>query len=332
MDFLKEFIKNNSIKIIKNFGSIENFIDFHNLYHWILLHKEDPYYSSLYTIIEKKYNIKKYRNLILAKEWQQIKEKLNSNSIKCWLIKGISISNQLFNDVCFRITRDIDIFVNFDSIEKVDSILNQCGYILIFPKKINFINTKTEKYFNELVYLNPSKKISIEVHLRFTVPELLFYKGEEIFKIIHDKELFIFYPLEWTLHYLIVHNAIHNWALLGNLSDISIVLKNNIDWQKFKLYPCYLKNLRMIKITFYLCRFFFNSEIPEEYLKLSFIEKTYVNILLNYHSKVKKSRSGIKGLKKIFTKLFLQKSLKYKFYFILTRLYRKVFLELKVIL
>ncbi|MCX7954872.1 MAG: nucleotidyltransferase family protein [Bacteroidales bacterium] len=329
MDKFIKYLQAKEVDITKKFESIVKFIEFHNLFHWIAFNTNIDDYAILFTQIRSLYNKKKQHNLLLANEWQRIKEKLNNQNIKAYLIKGLSFSNQFFNDITYRITRDIDIFISYNDFNNVHNILNEAGYTLIFPKCLSKITQQKQKYLKEIIYLNTSKKISIEVHFRLMIPEFLFNDIENIFKTSNHSSLFNTYQPEWTMHYLIAHCAIHNWALLGYLADVALLIKKNtIDWQKFKEYACHHNNLRMIKITLNLSNYFFNINIPDEYKCLSKIEKILIAIVLNYYDKIKKNRSGISGIKKYFVKLNLQSSLKYKYHYLKTRFYRKFFIQM----
>jgi hypothetical protein len=275
----------NSITYIKdklsgNFNQINDFISFckyHNLHHW---------YSNIEqlsleqkNVLAQDFQLKKLHSLLLLDEWNKIKKHSN-NKVSIHLIKGISLSNQIFNDPLLRPTRDIDLWVDFDDIFICDFIFKEIGYKRIKPEfDLNFKQLKyIHNHIHHFTYIN-DKNVIIELHWQLFTPKSLFNNGENIFKELPNNELTL-YPIEWLLHYLIIHGSMHHWFKLFWLYDVhTIISLKKIDWDIFFKQAKQFKDYRMINSSFYLVNNIFGTEIPYEF-RLNNVEKRIVDYSL----------------------------------------------------
>ncbi len=301
-------------KLNGNFNQLSDFISFfkyHNLHHW---------YSNLenlnfeqQNVLKQDFQAKKLHNLLLLDEWNKIKKHTKSK-ISIHIIKGISLSNQIFNNPLVRPTRDIDLWISFDDIFICDFILKELGYKRIKPEfDLNFQQMKhIHNHIHHFTYIN-NKSVIIELHWQLFTPKALFSKGENIFKEISNSDISI-YPEEWLLHYLITHGSLHHWFKLFWLYDVhALISSKKINWDIFFKKADEYKNYRMINTAFYLSRNIFGTEINSE-IKLNNVENQIVAYCLE--SIVKQHNylllEGINRIKRSYYLSLLKPKLVYK--------------------
>lgn len=119
--------------------------------------------------IEQKYYQITQRNLLLAIETIQICSTLEKTNINAIPLKGVFLSKLFNNDYNYRETRDIDILVEFNNIEKSIPILAKLGYNKKLHESDDFSKTSFQKSNHHIVFNNPEKKTSLEVHWNFFV-------------------------------------------------------------------------------------------------------------------------------------------------------------------
>ena len=101
---------------------------------------------------------------------------MSTYNINYLVIKGIAYSKLLYNDLISRgRSRDIDIFISIEDLEKVIEGLNKLGFVHYNNCNLNFKNNFLWNSFrnnfeNSLVLVNKEspKSISIDIHWRLS--------------------------------------------------------------------------------------------------------------------------------------------------------------------
>jgi hypothetical protein len=221
------------------------------------------------TIFKEKYIYQTRHALKLASEGIRVSGLLNQESISNILLKGPFLSKQFYDDAGLRPSRDIDILVTAENIEKVNDILASEGYRKIYP---DFELSKKQKSFyqknkNQYAYRNSENGCLIELHWRLfsqkdllPVPtEILFAESQELMmagksiKVLSNKHNF---------EYLSLHGSMHQWFRLLWLRDIAQMIeeeKVNVD----ELLSCAKENRneRPIEQAIYLSNLFFGTAL-----------------------------------------------------------------------
>jgi hypothetical protein len=175
----------------------------------------------------------------LASEGIRISCLLNQRGISNILLKGPFLSDQIYGDIAIRPSRDIDILVLPEFVEKVQEVLFEEGYRMVYP---DFTLSEKQKSFykkhkNQFAFRKPDKGILIEVHWRlFSQSSLLPIPTDKVFsesqeRIIAGKSVRVLSPNQ-NFEFLCLHGSIHQWFRLLWLRDITQLLgqgKVNID-------------------------------------------------------------------------------------------------------
>jgi hypothetical protein len=312
LELLLDNIKSKLNAHFENDLDFINFVKYHNLFHYYLA--KNNINPTQREILIREYHLKKIHNITLQKEWEKIFS-YSQDKAKIYLLKGINLSKQIYSDLSTRPTRDIDIYVNFEELFIVDSLLKQLEYKRIKPVFDLNLNQKKflGKHIHHFTYIN-KKNIVIELHWQLFTPKNLFENGESIFNEI-DYNAYVTYPIEWLLHYLITHGSMHHWFKLFWLYDIHHIITNyNVSWNKFNEYANKFNNSRIVNSSLYLSKAIFETDVPFK-IKLNETEKKILQYCLK--SIVKQENflalKGIKRIKRNYYLSLLKKENKYKY-------------------
>lgn len=143
-------------------------------------------------------------------------------------LKGLLLSQQLYDDPCIRHAKDLDIMVRPEHIDHADRLLKKEGYVNIFP---GFELTERQKrYLNTGIhhfeYMHRASGLNLELHWRSWLWTAA--QTEELWAHSHD-ETWLGASLQlleddFQFLYLCDHGAGHRWYRLKWLSDIAMML------------------------------------------------------------------------------------------------------------
>lgn len=218
--------------------------------------------------LEKKYKKSTIKLMKLTGELLKITSLLDENNIRYILLKGPVLGFEIYGDISYRTSRDLDILVDKDDIAKVENLLFLHGYenteneVNLTEKQREFTK-KTEQHFSYL-----KNDIYIELHWRYysqCYKESLEdiwkkRKGTRIFgktvNTLNEEENFL---------YLASHGSKHGWIRLRWLCDIVEIIKSNqLKWTSIINKAKEEEILHIIVQTLILVNKLFNVEIPKE--------------------------------------------------------------------
>jgi hypothetical protein len=154
-----------------------------------------------------------------AAELARLRSELGAHGIEFIPMKGVMLSIQLYGDPGMRSTRDLDLLVKPESLDKADGVLRRDGYKRKFP---DFEPTPKQKDWMHrhqvhCVYYHEQRQQLVELHWR-----LAQWRTEHVGKILPDFDgriqgtpsprspvlaLFSIAPLLWFYHYYIKRKA-----------------------------------------------------------------------------------------------------------------------------
>lgn len=174
------------------------------------------------------------QQLIMLGEFFKINKAFNDAGIKAINLKGPLLSYKLYGDWGARHSKDLDILVNKEEIDKAVSILEEMGYQALYkipstPKKRKLFL----KSIHHVVYNHPLKRTQIELH--WQILGIIFCSEKTIQKTIKENTVisnyqgytFHEFTPELELTYLVMHGAKHAWSRLKWLCDIDKYLKTS---------------------------------------------------------------------------------------------------------
>jgi len=243
------------------------------------------YHIDIPSNLKIKFASQKQQVLKLAAEGVRITSVLNQEKIQSILLKGPFLSEQIYNDVSLRPSRDIDMLILPKNINQVHEILLSDGYKMIHP---DFELTKKQTLYyqrkrNQYAYRNPENGCMIELHWRLfsqrsllpVAPEDVFMQSEE--RIMAGRSIRVLSP-NYTVEYLCIHGALHQWFRLLWLKDISQIFDNKeLDFDKVIWSARLHGNERVIEQAARLSHLFFGTQVGKSFETASKPTKAIVN-------------------------------------------------------
>jgi len=172
----------------------------------------------------------------------EIAKILQGKGIEFINLKGPLLSQRIYGDPTYRYSRDFDILVKPDDVNKTLQLLNNKGFD--YPDFEWPESKKRQKialhFLNQIELVHNNTGLMLEIHwklfsTRITNPKKLNNLFRENIETIEfgGVELNRF-SKEFELFYLIVHGGIHAWFRLKWLVDIHELLdRKTFHWEKF---------------------------------------------------------------------------------------------------
>lgn len=163
--------------------------------------------------------------LHLSREMSRICDELSGSGIRTLMLKGPVLGVQLYGNMAHRVSKDLDILVDADDVEKVELILQQLGY----EAKDKPILGNWKKKSHHLSFYHKEHASQVEIHWRLNPHYSKNYSFEQLWERKRLAALSgqTFFQLgdEDLFSYLIDHGARHGWFRLRWLLDIDVLLK-----------------------------------------------------------------------------------------------------------
>lgn len=180
--------------------------------------------SKVMTSLQQHYHNNVMKMLHLSREMSQLCEALKDNGVRTLLLKGPILATQLYGDLAHRTSKDLDILVDVDDVERVERVLGQLGYELQ-DERILENWKKTSHHFS---YEHKKHSTQIEVHWRLNPHynksfsfDLLWGRRNDV---MLSHQIYHYLGNEDLLNYLADHGARHGWFRLRWLMDIARLL------------------------------------------------------------------------------------------------------------
>lgn len=218
----------------------------------------------------KKQRIDSLRN---GAELVAIAKLMEQNNIRAIALKGAMLGEAIYGDISKRLSRDIDILIDYSDIEKAINLLLNLGY-----SSEDLANDRSEKQLRNLInkshhfeFRNNKERV-LELHWCYDsgFGKVNFEKlwDERRIELFSGQNINLLSSEEEFL-YLMFHGAKHGWARIKWLCDISeLFRKNSLDWNQIIKMAKKKKITDILKQSALLSKYIHGVEIPE------LIEKT----------------------------------------------------------
>ncbi|NMO95718.1 nucleotidyltransferase domain-containing protein [Paenibacillus lemnae] len=185
--------------------------------------------------LRHQYHTNTMRMLHLGGEMSRICETLAQGGIRTLVLKGPALALQLYGDVSHRTSKDLDLLVDAEDVEKAEEILLELGYELQDERVLG----NWKKTSHHLSYEHPKHGVQIEIHWRLNPHFSKAYAFDALWTRKQEIRLSnqTLYGLgdEDLLCYLTDHGARHGWFRLRWLLDI-VKLLPRLDAGRVKLH------------------------------------------------------------------------------------------------
>jgi hypothetical protein len=173
-----------------------------------------------------------YRSMVLSNELANILMAFSRQGIAAIVLKGTTMTEQLYGNPGLRIVSDIDILLKLDEIPQAESILRDIGYLPSVPEQ------EWEHPFHRVPYFKQAQfLVSVEIHWNLDDARLITIPQKEIWSRaqplqMKDCNASVLSP-EDTLLFLSNNLSKPSNQLLRCLCDIAELLKkykDTLDW------------------------------------------------------------------------------------------------------
>ncbi|OIK07995.1 nucleotidyltransferase family protein [Bacillus sp. MUM 13] len=204
--------------------------------------------------------------LALCREMEQISNLFMENDIPLLFLKGTVIAADIYGDISLRTSKDLDILIPVNTLQKADKLLMSCGF-----KKTSepHILNEGKWRIHHTVYFHPERNIQLEIHWRL----LPLPRSEPSFNELWERKrvstIINSYPVhllgkEDLFLFLISHGSKHAWFRLRWLLDIDKMIRSGIDLNEANLLLKKYQNLHLVGQALILASQLLNTPINDE--------------------------------------------------------------------
>jgi hypothetical protein len=174
-----------------------------------------------------------FQMLHLSGVMDQLCKAFEEKGIQSLVLKGPVLSVDLYGDVSLRTSRDLDILVPIDDLDRVEELLLSQGYSKI-EEFATILNDWRWRH-HHVTFVHPVSNVTVEIHWRLNpgpAKEPGFHElwARKRLSSLTNAPVY-FLGREDLLFYLVSHGARHGWSRLRWLVDIDRIVKQNVDWR-----------------------------------------------------------------------------------------------------
>lgn len=196
--------------------------------------------------LEGLYKENTFKMLQLSAEMNEIGKLFADQGIDTLFLKGPVLAHDLFGDISYRTSKDLDVLISIDQLDKAQNIMKDLGYQK--ENREHIFNEWRWKY-NDISFYHYEKQIQVELHYRLNNWPEIVPSFNELWSRRRKSTLTqnpcYFLGEEDLFYYLVSHGAKHGWSRLRWLIDIKQFMKRPMDWQVlYQLFEKY-KNIHL---------------------------------------------------------------------------------------
>ncbi|OCT11052.1 Renal dipeptidase [Paenibacillus pectinilyticus] len=187
--------------------------------------------SHMMDTLRKHYHNNAFQMLHLSAEMEQLSKSFATQMIRSLVLKGPVLAADLYGDISLRTSRDLDILVPIDDLDRVDDLLSKLNY-----EKIEYPLTVLNDWkwrHHHITYYHADKRVTVEIHWRLgpgPAKEPSFNELWERRRLSTITSSPVHYlGKEDLFSFLASHGARHGWSRLRWLVDIDQIVKQNLD-------------------------------------------------------------------------------------------------------
>lgn len=248
-----------------------------------LVQHADKVPADILELLKERTNTAKFQALRHAAELQKLCRRFNDQRIPCITLKGQVLSHQLYGDPGIRQSKDIDLLVLPQDLERIDQLLLKDGFSLADPyhdltsAQADFLFAA----FHHHEYHHQERGVSLELHWRF-----LYWHEKQMQQFWDTSRFDIFAGIDVRVLsddlqflYLCDHGSIHKWFRLKWLGDIARIIADDriASWEQLVKQAEQLDLHRGVGQAALLVAELYGIDLPKPLLMLA--QKTESHIL-----------------------------------------------------
>jgi hypothetical protein len=175
------------------------------------------------------YRANAFGMLQLAGEMERVGANLDRAGVPCLMLKGPILAETLYGDLSLRTSRDLDLLVPVDAVERAAEQLARMGYEA--NDSVHRILNDWKWKLHHLSFRHPVKKVLVELHWRFMPASDKEPTFDELWRRKRKSGMFrqpIYYLGAHDLFmHLTLHGMKHGWFRLRWLQDLDLMLRRH---------------------------------------------------------------------------------------------------------
>jgi hypothetical protein len=245
------------------------------LYLKIKQHKRYPVPNYIIDLLAREYQKNTFQMLHLSAEMEYLSKMLFAENINHLYIKGPVLAKDLYGDISHRTSKDLDILVDINHLERIKELLLKEGYIEDY--QVSILNDWKWRVHHVSFY-HSVKKINLEIHWMLHPAPMIEPHFNDLWERRRKSELttspVYHFGKEDLFLFLMVHGARHGWFRLRWLVDIYQIMRQELDWEKLNLIIKKYKYQRFVGQGLILANKIFGTKINGE-AKLLIYNKSF---------------------------------------------------------
>jgi hypothetical protein len=174
--------------------------------------------------------------LYMTCEMERVCRVFTEHAIRPLMLKGLVLADTLYGDISLRTSKDLDILVPIEDVEKAGDILNSLGYFMTEDEAPSILmKWKDKRKDHHRSYVNSKTNIQIEIHWRLNREIGKEPSFDELWerKRVSSLTSFPVYLLgtEDLFLNLVTHGDRHGWFRLRWLADMDRLIQKPLDWE-----------------------------------------------------------------------------------------------------
>ena len=170
------------------------------------------------------------QTLPMMAELVRVLKIMDINGIDAVVMKGFPLAYQLYKDITLRPSRDLDILIPPEELDKARMLIEANGYVLR-PPISNLTPEQLKQWMKSnqhIEYWQPNKGILLEIHWRLDCHGMdipLAQAKNSLIQVQLAGQSINILGKEESLLYLVLHGAVHAWFRLKWLYDVDAMIR-----------------------------------------------------------------------------------------------------------
>lgn len=208
--------------------------------------------------------------LQMTGELLKVLRTMTEKGIRAVVLKGFPLGYRQYGDMALRPSRDLDILVWPEDLEKARKVIEAHGYAQTYPcfpetpgRLRHWMKTQ-----HHIEYLHQDKEICLELHWKLGNQDMdlpLSEIGDRLTYIMLAGQPVLMPGTEELLLFLVLHGASHAWFRLRWLCDIAAILQQGgFSWERLYKLIKYLDMETLFNQAIILARDLLAAPVPDK--------------------------------------------------------------------
>lgn len=229
--------------------------------------------DTVMTILKKKLRENTSKTLQMTGELVNVLRVMEESGIRVVVLKGLPLGYMLYGNLALRPSRDLDILVWPEDVDKAMKIIENLGYKRIHPSSVvapgrlrNWM--KTNHHFE---YWHIDREIYFELHWQlghygFEIP--LNEIENSVTQLTIAGQAVCILGAEESLLFLVLHGASHGWFRLKWLCDVGVMLRlGRFSWERLYALAEHLDVEALLNQAVIIARQLLHAPVPDNIVK-----------------------------------------------------------------